>query len=321
MRARNIKPDFFRDAELSELTIEARYLFIGLWCLADREGKLKDNPKQIRFEVFPETKTKENIENLINSLKNHNLLIRYEVKGNRYIKVVNFLRHQSPHSTEKQSEIPDPVNSREVTDTSASNKKPNKNNNDVGSRDLTLTNVDIALNPDSLIPESILKASSPAAPPFQEIIKAWNTHAPELLPRISLTESRKPKIKAAWKEHPDLEWFTALFTDISLSSWHSHRDRWQGCSFDWILKKRNEMREKLDAIKKSNGGSTSPGIKFYTPPDESGLHTPNACCPTCGGKGTALNPPGSKEKYRPCECLHPINEVKNGALPETTATT
>jgi hypothetical protein len=29
MRARNIKPDFFRDAELSEVSIEARYLFIG----------------------------------------------------------------------------------------------------------------------------------------------------------------------------------------------------------------------------------------------------------------------------------------------------
>lgn len=108
MRARNIKPDFFRDAELAEVSIEARYLFIGLWCLADRQGKLKDNPKQIRFEVFPETKTKDDINTLLNSLQDHHLITRYEIEKVRYIKVINFLKHQSPHHTEMQSKYPDP---------------------------------------------------------------------------------------------------------------------------------------------------------------------------------------------------------------------
>ena len=39
-RARNIKPGFFRNADLAELTFEARLLFIGLWTLADSEGRL-----------------------------------------------------------------------------------------------------------------------------------------------------------------------------------------------------------------------------------------------------------------------------------------
>lgn len=110
------------------------------------------------------------------------------------------------------------------------------------------------------------------APPFQKIIDLWNTHAPELLPRASLTEKRKPKIKAAWKEHPDLEWWKALFTDISLSPWHSHLDRWQGCSFDWILAKRTEMREKLDALKGNGNGRPTPKSRD---PD----------CPNCRGSG------------------------------------
>lgn len=108
MRSRNIKPDFFRDAELNEVSIETRYLFIGLWCMADREGKLKDTPKQIRFEIFPETKTQDDIETLLQALVDHGQIVRYEVCNRKYIKVVNFLKHQSPHHTEKKSQYPDP---------------------------------------------------------------------------------------------------------------------------------------------------------------------------------------------------------------------
>lgn len=146
--------------------------------------------------------------------------------------------------------------------------------------------------------------------PFQKIIESWNMNAPELLPRITLTETRKPKIKAAWKEHPDLKWFTALFSDISLSSWHSHQDKWKGCSFDWILKKRTEMREKLDALKGNGDARTAP---IFTPPKSpEGTLTFDRNCPLCRGHpGAMLNPPGSEHKYDPCTCLHPINEVKN----------
>jgi hypothetical protein len=155
--------------------------------------------------------------------------------------------------------------------------------------------------------------------PYPKIIDAWNTLKPELLPKAELTDKRKPKIKAAWKEHPDVAWFEALFADISLSSWHSHRDRWQGCSFDWILKNRIEMREKLDALKKSNGGSRHPPVN--APPDEPpGILVPTQGCPHCGGKGVAKAPPGAPDKYEPCKCLHPVNEVKNEPSQPTQAT-
>ena len=52
-RARNIKPAFFRNAELVELSFEARLFFIGLWTAADRDGRLEDRPKQIKMEIFP----------------------------------------------------------------------------------------------------------------------------------------------------------------------------------------------------------------------------------------------------------------------------
>lgn len=52
-RARNIKPGFFANEDLAECDPLARLLFAGLWCLADREGRLEDRPKRIRAELLP----------------------------------------------------------------------------------------------------------------------------------------------------------------------------------------------------------------------------------------------------------------------------
>jgi hypothetical protein len=52
-RARNIKPGFFLNDELAECEPLARLLFAGLWCIADREGRLEDKPKRIKVEILP----------------------------------------------------------------------------------------------------------------------------------------------------------------------------------------------------------------------------------------------------------------------------
>ena len=44
MRTRLLKPGFFMNEELARLPVRARLLFAGLWCLADREGRLEDRP-------------------------------------------------------------------------------------------------------------------------------------------------------------------------------------------------------------------------------------------------------------------------------------
>jgi hypothetical protein len=53
MRARNIKPGFFKNEDLADCDLSARLLFIGLWCLADREGRLEYRARKIKAEVFP----------------------------------------------------------------------------------------------------------------------------------------------------------------------------------------------------------------------------------------------------------------------------
>ena len=110
MRARNIKPGFFKNDCLGSLSIYARYLFAGLWCLADREGRLEDRPQRIKAEIFPYEKV--NVEELLAELaqKNgdHPFILRYQVDGRKYIQVVNFTKHQKPHRNEQPSVIPPP---------------------------------------------------------------------------------------------------------------------------------------------------------------------------------------------------------------------
>lgn len=102
-RARNIKPAFFLNDELAELEPFARLLFIGLWCLADRDGYLEDKPKKIKASLFPYDNI--DIDKLLNKL-NGNFIKRYKANGNNYIFIFNFNKHQNPHYSEKASEIP-----------------------------------------------------------------------------------------------------------------------------------------------------------------------------------------------------------------------
>ena len=52
-RIRTIKPEFFLDDELAELPMVARMLFVGLWTIADCEGRMEDRPKRIKAQILP----------------------------------------------------------------------------------------------------------------------------------------------------------------------------------------------------------------------------------------------------------------------------
>ena len=104
MRARNLKPGFFKNEDLAELPFEGRLLFAGLWCLADREGRLEDRPKRIKAEVFAFDSV--DVEKLLSQLAFYGFIVRYEAQGSRFIEIPNFVAHQVPHYKEKPSIIP-----------------------------------------------------------------------------------------------------------------------------------------------------------------------------------------------------------------------
>lgn len=105
-RSRNIKPGFFINDELAECEPLARLLFAGLWCIADREGRLEDRPKRIKAEILPYDDC--DVDQLLNQLAKHGFILRYEVNSDQYIQIINFSKHQNPHIKEAESIIPPP---------------------------------------------------------------------------------------------------------------------------------------------------------------------------------------------------------------------
>ncbi len=103
-RIRTIKPDFFHDECLAELPLQHRMTFVGLWLYADREGRLEDRPKYLKSQLWPYDKC--DIEKILNGL-NGKFIQRYQVDIKHYIQIINFLKHQRPHHTEKDSVIPE----------------------------------------------------------------------------------------------------------------------------------------------------------------------------------------------------------------------
>lgn len=145
-RSRNIKPGFFTNPEVVEVNFETRLLFIALWTLADREGRLEDRPKKIKMAAFPADSV--DIEQMLVELADVGLIERYTVDGQRLINIPNFTKHQSPHHKEPASTLPPPGDSPR--------QAPDKPETDQGRA---------ALIPDSgfLIPDS-LPAGAKATP-------------------------------------------------------------------------------------------------------------------------------------------------------------
>lgn len=91
--------------DIIELPYEARLLFIGLWTLADREGRLENRPKKIKMSLFPADDI--NVAEQLDNISKLGFIELYNADGIDVIQIVNFVKHQTPHGLEKDSELPD----------------------------------------------------------------------------------------------------------------------------------------------------------------------------------------------------------------------
>ncbi|WP_208507927.1 hypothetical protein [Variovorax paradoxus] len=106
-RSRNLKPGLYKNEDLAECDVWARYIFPGLWTMADREGRLEDRPKRIKGELLPYDSVE--VEPLLEELERHGFIARYEIDGQRLIQILAFHRHQNPHKKEQASKLPPPA--------------------------------------------------------------------------------------------------------------------------------------------------------------------------------------------------------------------
>lgn len=105
MRARNLKPSTFKNDLLAPADPLYTVIFEGLWCMADREGRLEDKPVKVHIEVNP-CRPFESTERSLAWLAENGFIIRYQVGSAKYIQVLTFKEHQNPHQKEPASKIP-----------------------------------------------------------------------------------------------------------------------------------------------------------------------------------------------------------------------
>lgn len=90
-KIRGVKPEFWTDENVVELTIPARLLFIGLWNYACDNGHIDDKPKQIKMRILPVDDI--DVEPLLAELVDRGRIIR----KSGVITIPKFSDHQRPH--------------------------------------------------------------------------------------------------------------------------------------------------------------------------------------------------------------------------------
>jgi hypothetical protein len=105
-RARNVKPGFFANEKLAELDAWGRLLFIGLWTLADRAGRIEYRPARIKAQLFPFDAV--DVAAHVDALAMRGFVTLYDVQGVALLQVDAFEKHQNPHHREPQSTLPAP---------------------------------------------------------------------------------------------------------------------------------------------------------------------------------------------------------------------
>lgn len=117
MRIRTIKPEFFHHEGLFEAELETklpiRVAFAGLWCIADREGRFKWEPRRIGVQVLPYDGV--DFSRVLDALTTRAFVLKYRVGDACFGWIPSFLKHQVINNRESESILPDPEGNIEET--------------------------------------------------------------------------------------------------------------------------------------------------------------------------------------------------------------
>lgn len=107
-RIRTIKPAFFRHKGLFELErtsgLPIRVAFAGLWTVADREGRFRWVPDEVKLDCLPHDDV--DFVAVLEALSRGGFIRAYDVGGKTYGLIVGWHEHQKVPNGEAQSALP-----------------------------------------------------------------------------------------------------------------------------------------------------------------------------------------------------------------------
>lgn len=115
-RIRTIKPSFFRHFDLytaeRKSKLPLRVAFAGLWTAADRDGRFKWRPSELKLDCLPHDEI--NFLSVLDALATHGFIKKYACNGKTFGYIPTWHEHQSINKHEKDSALPSPNGQAEV---------------------------------------------------------------------------------------------------------------------------------------------------------------------------------------------------------------
>ena len=117
-RIRTVKPELFIHDELYDVEevsgLPVRLAYIGLFTVADREGRFIWRPRQLKAQLFPYDDL--DFSTVLNALAKAGFLTHYKVNSKEYGVINSFTNHQQINSKEAQSKLPALVDGEEIAE-------------------------------------------------------------------------------------------------------------------------------------------------------------------------------------------------------------
>lgn len=111
-RIRTVKPGLFRHEKLYKLErdsgLPVRFAFAGLFTAADREGRFKWRPGELKLDVLPYDHDVD-FSRVLDALASRGFLQKYEVDGEEFGCIPTWRLHQVINNRESKSNIPPPT--------------------------------------------------------------------------------------------------------------------------------------------------------------------------------------------------------------------
>lgn len=237
-RARNIKPGFFQNEDLAELEPLARLAFIGMWTIADYKGCIEYRPKRLKVQILPYDDC--SMDEIVSALDKSGFISTYSVRGQAYIKIANFEKHQNPHKNEREagSDIPDfDEKAHKINVLEKIQINPEQNGSAPADSLFPIT--------DSPIPKEIAQAK-PSPAECAEVFAYWQQAMSS--PRSILDDKRKKLINQALKNGYSKDQLLEAIRGCSLSAFHmgdnDRRMKYNG--LDLILRNAEQIDKFID---------------------------------------------------------------------------
>lgn len=272
-RIRSLKPSFFKSEDLAALSFAHRLCYEGLWCWADRDGRLEDRPRRLKAEIFPYDDL--DMDALLAGLAKSGFITRYEVNGRRYIAIPTFAEHQIPKRDERESVIPSPDSEAATVpplDSSGTATVPR-----VGSRKVCDEEVgDRGVGTDSAIAERRDRPETRVpGHRAEDLRELWNAITKPPIPQCrDLTDKRRKHIAVRLREREFSEW-AEIFRRVQASAFCRGEMPGRGggqpwrASFDWIVESADNAVKVLEGkyddrevVAPSKGMSSAAALVF-----------------------------------------------------------